>query len=806
MPLLNNTSVVQGTSVTFAGTGTDPEDGVLTGASLVWTSSINGQIGTGTTFATSALSVGPHTITLTSKDHQGLTGTASITLTVTAPNQAPTAAISAPANNSSVVQGASVTFTGTGTDPEDGTLSGASLVWTSNINGQIGTGTTFSTTALSVGQHTITLTAKDHQGLAGTATITLTVTTAGGSNQPPVATYTYSCPTLQCTMDATTSTDDVGIVKYTWDWGNGKTESHTTPVSKNTWSTPGTYTVTLTVTDGGGLTNSTSKSIAIPTGSNQPPTAAISAPANNTTVVQGTNVTFTGSGSDPEDGTLAGASLVWTSSINGQIGTGTSFSTTALAVGTHTITLTAKDHQGVAGTASITVTVTAPVNQPPTASISAPANNTSVVQGTNVTFTGSGTDPEDGTLTGASLVWTSNINGQIGTGTSFATTALSVGTHTITLTARDHQGLGGSATITLTVTAPNQPPTASISAPANNTSAVQGTNVTFTGSGSDPEDGSLSGASLVLTQQHHQPGIGTGTSFATTALSVGTHTITLTAKDHQGLTGTASITVTITAPVNQPPTASISAPANNTSVVQGTSVAFTGSGNDPEDGALTGSSLAWTSNINGQIGTGTSFSTTTLSVGTHTITLTSKDHQGLTGTASITLTITAPNQAPTALISAPANNTSVVQGTNVSFTGGGSDPEDGTLSGASLVWTSNINGQIGTGTSFSTTTLSVGTHTITLTAKDHQGLAGTATITLTITAPTGNQPPVAKFTWTCPGPTHQCTLDATTSTDDVGIVKYAWDWGEWLERKSRNGDGEEHLGNCGDVHCHAHGD
>ena len=54
---------------------------------------------------------------------------------------------------------------------------------------------------------------------------------------------------------------------------------------------------------------------------------------------------FAGTGSDPEDGTLTGASLVWTSSINGQIGTGTSFSTTTLSAGTHTITLTAKVHK-----------------------------------------------------------------------------------------------------------------------------------------------------------------------------------------------------------------------------------------------------------------------------------------------------------------------------------------------------------------------------------------------------------------------------------------------------------------------------
>src|SRR5207253_727709 len=125
------------------------------------------------------------------------------------------------------------------------------------------------------------------------------------------------------------------------------------------------------------------------------------------------------------------------------------------------------------------------------------------------------------------------------------------------------------------------------------------------------------------------------------------------------------------------------------------------------------------------------------------------------------------------------NPSSFVQGTSVSFSGSGSDVEDGPLSGASLVWTSSRDGQIGTGASFRTTTLSVGTHTITLTAKDSQGATGTATVTVTITQPsTGG--PVASFTWTCAGQAlpHQCAFDASSSTSNVAIVSYTYTWGD----------------------------
>jgi uncharacterized protein YjbI with pentapeptide repeats len=432
---------------------------------------------------------------------------------------------------------------------------------------------------------------------------------------------------------------------------------------------------------------------------------------------------------------------VWTSSIDGAIGTGTSFSKSNLSVGTHTITLTATDNQAATGTATVTITITAP-NQPPVAAISSPANNSSFVQGTSVSFAGTGTDPEQGTLTGASLTWSSNINGAIGTGTSFTKSNLSVGTHTITLTATDNQGATGTATVTITITA-NQPPVAAISSPANNSSFVQGTSVSFAGTGTDPEQGMLTGASLTWTSNINGA-IGTGTSFSKSNLSVGTHTITLTATDSQGATGIATVAITITAPPNQPPVATISSPANNSSFVQGANVSFAGTGTDPEQGSLTGASLTWTSNINGAIGTGTSFSKSNLSVGTHTITLTATDAQGATGIATVTTTITA-NQPPVAAISSPANSSSFAQGTSVSFAGTGTDPEQGTLTGAALTWTSNINGVIGTGTSFSKSNLSVGTHTITLTATDNQGATGTATVTITITASGPNQPPSVTF-------------------------------------------------------------
>jgi subtilisin family serine protease len=215
----------------------------------------------GRTYATS----GSYTATLTVTDAAGTNvKTRVMVVTGTAANQSPTATITTPALNALVAQGVGVSFAGSAGDPEDGPLSGASLVWTSSRDGQIGTGTSFTRYNLSVGSHTITLTATDSKGAKATTTRTIAIT---AGNQAPVASFTWNCATGitgQCALSGSASTDDVGIVSYTWDWGNGRSESHVGSDAKNTWTPSGTYYVTLKVTDGGGLTNSVTKAVIVP--------------------------------------------------------------------------------------------------------------------------------------------------------------------------------------------------------------------------------------------------------------------------------------------------------------------------------------------------------------------------------------------------------------------------------------------------------------------------------------------------------------------------------------------------------------
>lgn len=93
---------------------------------------------------------------------------------------------------------------------------------------------------------------------------------------------------------------------------------------------------------------------------------------------------------------------------------------------------------------------TTPVGSPPTVEIWHPSDGETRAAGSAIPWIGAGSDAEDGTLTGASLVWSSSLDGVFGTGESF-NAPLSVGSHLVTLTGTDADGDTGTDTITIRV-------------------------------------------------------------------------------------------------------------------------------------------------------------------------------------------------------------------------------------------------------------------------------------------------------------------------------------------------------------------
>ncbi|NOZ27514.1 MAG: hypothetical protein GXP39_05605, partial [Chloroflexi bacterium] len=90
---------------------------------------------------------------------------------------------------------------------------------------------------------------------------------------------------------------------------------------------------------------------------------------------------------------------------------------------------------------------------------------------------------------------------------------------------------------------------------------------------------------------------------------------------------------------NKPPEARILAPASGRTFVQGQPVILRGVAHDREDGRLTGSSLTWTSDLDGAVGTGRVVVMPSPSVGAHRITFTATDSRGLIATDEVQIEV-----------------------------------------------------------------------------------------------------------------------------------------------------------------------
>ena len=103
---------------------------------------------------------------------------------------------------------------------------------------------------------------------------------------------------------------------------------------------------------------------------------------------------------------------------------------------------------------------------------------------------------------------------------------------------------------------------------------------------------------------------------------------------------------------------------------------------------------------------------------------------------------TLPNQLPTVQILAPMGRITTTISQTLGLSGQAYDPDTGTLTGALLTWTSNLDGLLGIGRQLSVIGLSAGTHTITFSADDGQGAIVSDTVQVIVVGNLGLLPPV----------------------------------------------------------------
>jgi len=195
---------------------------------------------------------GTYTLTTTAIDTASQTASDSITVNVDNYNNPPVAN-AGPDQTVSDADGTgseTVILDGSTSYDSDGTIS--SYEWT---EGATLLGTTAQITYdFTVGTHTVTLTVTDNDGATGSDDVIVTVS----PNQAPIA---NTGPDQSAYVGATVNFDGSGssdpdgiIVSYVWDFGDGT--SGTGVTTSYVYTVAGIYTVTLVVTDNGGLTGS----------------------------------------------------------------------------------------------------------------------------------------------------------------------------------------------------------------------------------------------------------------------------------------------------------------------------------------------------------------------------------------------------------------------------------------------------------------------------------------------------------------------------------------------------------------------
>jgi PKD repeat protein len=176
------------------------------------------------------------------------------------------------------------------------------------------------------------------------------------ASQPPMADaggdsngFYFGTVESPVTFDGSGSSAAGNIVSYNWDFGDGATGTGVSP--SHTYAAAGTYTVSLTVTDDVGETDTATAIAEIGSAPNVPPTADPNGPYTGTA---GIVVSFDGSGSSDSDGSIV--SYDWDFG-DGATGTGVSPNHTYATGGTYIVWLTVTDDGGATGTDTTTATI-----------------------------------------------------------------------------------------------------------------------------------------------------------------------------------------------------------------------------------------------------------------------------------------------------------------------------------------------------------------------------------------------------------------------------------------------------------------
>ncbi len=703
-------------------TGTDPESDPLTFA--VVTQPANGTlsgVAPNLTYTPNANYNGADSFTFTASDASLTSAPATVSITVNPGNDAPTAT----PQSVSTAEDTAVSITLTGTDPESDPLTFAVVTQPANgtLSG-VAPNLTYTPNANYNGADSFTFTASDASLTSAAATVSITV---NPGNDAPTATpqsvSTTEDTPLPITLTGTDPESDPLTFAVVTQPANGTLSG----VAPNLTYTPnanynGADSFTFTASDASLTSAAATVSITVNPGNDTP----IATPQSVSTA-EDTPLPITLTGTDPESDPLTFA--VVTQPANGTlsgVAPNLTYTPNANYNGADSFTFTASDASLTSAPATVSITVN-PGNDTPTAT----PQSVSTAEDTAVSITLTGTDPESDPLTFAVVTQPGNgtLSG-VAPNLTYTPNANYNGADSFTFTASDASLTSAAATVSITVNPGNDTPTAN----PQSVSTTEDTPLAITLTGTDPESDPLTFAVVTQPSNGTLSGVAPNLTYTPNANYNGADSFTFTASDASLTSAAATVSITVTAG-NDAPTAT----PQSVSTTEDTAVSITLTGTDPESDPLTFAVVTQPGNgtLSG-VAPNLTYTPNANYNGADSFTFTASDATLTSAAATVSITVTAGNDAPTAT----PQSVSTTEDTAVSITLTGTDPEsdpltfavvtqpgNGTLSGVApnLTYTPNANYN--------------GADSFTFTASDASLTSAPATVSITVNP--GNDTPTA---------------------------------------------------------------
>ena len=328
---------------------------------------------------------------------------------------------------------------------------------------------------------------------------------------------------------------------------------------------------------------------------------------------------------------------------------GSQVTTTGVAAGSATITITARDPGGLSATQTMAVTVEA-VNGPPTVTGTVEDQTLNVGDTITADIAELFTDPDGDALTFAATSSDTAVATASVSGSTMTVMAVAEGSATVTVSATDTGDLSAEFEFTVTVEQPNRAPEVADSIPAQTLNVGDTVRLAVSMYFMDPDGDELSyeGVSSVTDVVE---ALAMGDTVQLAAMMAGSATVAVTASDPEGLTVQQEFSVTVQPPANRAPEEADSIPAHDLLVDGAIEFDVSGYFSDPDGDELTYSAetsdaAVATASVDGSVVTTTGVSAGEEGVQMVTLMVTASDPGGLSVAQEVDVVVAAEDYTP----------------------------------------------------------------------------------------------------------------------------------------------------------------